>query len=70
MLEHRGGITVNPSLGEDVLGKVKANTDLFNRIGAESVPLIVYKNGRTGEYGTHAGAVSTDELAAMAGVAA
>ena len=56
------------TLSDDVLAKVKANTDLFNKIGEESVPLIVYKNGRTGEYGTHAGAVSTEQLAAMAGI--
>lgn len=62
------GIAVRPGLADDVMAKVKANTELFNRIGAESVPLIVYRNGRTGARGTHAGAVETAELAAMAGV--
>jgi thiol:disulfide interchange protein DsbG len=70
VLDHKGGITVKASLSDDVLAKVKANTDLFAKIGEDSVPLIVFKNGRTGEYGTHAGAVSTDELAALAGIAA
>jgi thiol:disulfide interchange protein DsbG len=70
VLEHRGGITVPGSVSDAALAKVKANTDLFNKIGEESVPLIVYKNGRTGAYGTHAGAVSTEELAALAGLSA
>lgn len=68
VLERGGGISANPSLGEDVLAKVKTNTDLFTRIGAESVPLIVYRHAKTGEYGSHAGTVSTEQLAAMAGV--
>jgi thiol:disulfide interchange protein DsbG len=70
VLEHKGGITVNPSLKDDVLAKVKANTDLFNTMGADSVPYLVFKNGRTGVHGTHAGAVSADELAAMVGLGA
>lgn len=69
VLEHKGGITVNTSAGDEVLGKVKANTELFNRLGAESVPFIVYRNARTGVYGTHAGAVSAEELAGMVGLA-
>jgi thiol:disulfide interchange protein DsbG len=69
VLERRGGITVSSSLPDEAVAKVKANTELFNRIGEDSVPLIVFKNGRTGEYGTHAGAVSTEELAALAGLA-
>jgi len=68
VIEHKGGITVNPSLKDDVLAKVKANTDLFNTMGADSVPYIVFKNARTGVYGTHAGAVSADELMAMVGL--
>ena len=70
VLERRGGITVPSTVPDAAVAKVKANTDLFNKLGAESVPLIVYKNGRTGEYGTHAGAVSTEELAALAGLGA
>ena len=68
VLERQGGITVSPSLPDEALAKVKANTDLFHQIGEDSVPLIVFKNGKTGEFGTHAGAVSTDELIAMTGL--
>jgi thiol:disulfide interchange protein DsbG len=68
VLERKGGITVDPKLSDEVLAKVKANTDLYAKMGEESVPLIVYKNAKTGIYGTHAGSVQTDELAAMVGV--
>lgn len=63
-----GGITASQGLTDAQLGKVQANTDLFMKMGAESVPFIVYKNGRTGEFGSLAGSVPTDQLAAMAGV--
>ena len=68
VLERRGGITVPASLSDEAVGKVKANTELFHKLGEESVPLIVFKNGKTGEYGAHAGVVPTEQLAAMAGV--
>lgn len=68
VIERGGGISVSSSLSDEVLAKVKSNTDLFTRIGAESVPLIVWRIAKTGEYGNHAGAVSTEQLAAMAGV--
>ncbi|HET9645846.1 MAG TPA: thioredoxin fold domain-containing protein [Burkholderiaceae bacterium] len=68
VLDNKGGIPVNRSIPEDVVTKVRANTDIFKKLGAESVPLIVYKNGRTGQFGTHAGAVPAEQLAAMAGV--
>jgi thiol:disulfide interchange protein DsbG len=70
VLERKGGIAVSSALPDAVLDKVKTNTELFRKFGEDSVPLIVFKNGRTGEFGTHAGAVSTDELAAMAGLTA
>jgi thiol:disulfide interchange protein DsbG len=68
VLQRGGGITVNPSLPDEAVAKVKANTDLFLQLGEESVPLIVFKNGKTGAFGTHAGVVPAEHLAAMAGV--
>lgn len=56
------GIEVPPSLPDDAVAKVKANTELFNKLNADSVPFIVTKTG------THAGAVTTEQLAAMAGL--
>jgi thiol:disulfide interchange protein DsbG len=68
VLNHGAGITANTNLSDEVLAKVKANTDLFMKLGADSVPLIVYRNAKTGEYGSYAGSVQTGQLAAMAGV--
>ncbi|RQP24156.1 DsbC family protein [Albitalea terrae] len=68
VLAHGGGITVSQSLSDDVVAKVKANTDIFKALGAESVPLIVYRNGKNGQFGKHDGTVSAEELAQMVGL--
>ncbi len=68
VLDHQPGIPVDPALGADALAKVKANTDLLEKLGADSVPLIVYRNPRTGEHGAVSGALETTQLAAMLGV--
>ena len=68
VLDNRGGISVSPTLSDEMLAKVQANTDLFAKLGADSVPLIVYRNARTGEYGSMTGAVTTEQLAAMTGL--
>jgi thiol:disulfide interchange protein DsbG len=68
VLERKGGISVPPSLSDEMLAKVKANTDLFAKLGADSVPLIVFKNAKTGQYGSFSGSLQTDQLAAMVGV--
>jgi thiol:disulfide interchange protein DsbG len=68
VIERKGGITASTNLGEDVQGKVKANTELFHKLGAESVPFLVFRNAKNGTFGQHAGAVPTDQLAAMVGV--
>jgi thiol:disulfide interchange protein DsbG len=68
VMERKGGITASSSLSDEVQGKVKANTDLFRKLGAESVPLMVFRHAKNGSYGQHAGAVPTDQLAAMVGV--
>ena len=65
--QRKGGITVSPTLPNAVLDKVKANTELFKRLGAESVPYVLYKNPKTGAYGTHAGSTYTARLAQMVG---
>jgi thiol:disulfide interchange protein DsbG len=68
VLAHGGGITVPQNLSDDVLNKVKANTDIFKSLNAESVPLIVYRNGKNGQFGKHDGAVSAEDLMAMVGL--
>ena len=47
---------------------IKANTLLFNSLGATSVPFIVAKNLTTGAVVTNAGALQTPALAAFLGV--
>jgi thiol:disulfide interchange protein DsbG len=68
VLERKGGITASPNLSDEVKDKIKANTDLFNSLGAESVPLIVFKNAKTGQYGMQPGAVDAAALTAMVGI--
>lgn len=68
LLARQGGITASQSLPAGALDKVNENTQIFKRLGADSVPYIVYRNGKSGEHGAHAGAVTTEQLAAMTGV--
>jgi thiol:disulfide interchange protein DsbG len=68
VMARQGGITANPALPAGALDKVNENTQIFKRLGADSVPYIVYRNAKSGEHGVHAGAVSTEQLAAMTGV--
>ncbi len=68
VLARGGGISASQSIPDDVMAKVKANTEIFNQLGANSVPLIVYKNARTGQAGQHAGAVDTNGLAQLVGL--
>jgi thiol:disulfide interchange protein DsbG len=63
-----GGITAAANLSSEVLAKVKANTDLFGKLGADSVPLIVYRHAVTGNTGMHAGSMKTEDLARLLGV--
>ena len=50
------------------LAQVKANTALLERLNADSVPLIVYRNGKTGEVGQHAGVLDAAQLLALVGL--
>ena len=68
VLQRGGGISVAASLPDEVVAKVKANTELFRQLDADSVPLIVYRNAQTGQHGTHAGSLDTAALAALAGI--
>lgn len=68
VLARGGGITVSGSLTDDALAKVKANTDLFRKIGADSVPLIVFRNAVNGAHGMHAGALDTAGLSKLLGL--
>jgi len=63
-----GGIGVPASLPDDIVQKVKENTELFRQLQADSVPLIVYRNAGSGQHGMHAGALDTAGLAALVGL--
>jgi len=68
LLARQGGITPASTLNEDLVQKVKANTALFMQISGESVPLVLFRNAKTGEYGSQAGAMETAQFAALLGL--
>jgi thiol:disulfide interchange protein DsbG len=68
MLGGGGGITASTSLDETVLAKVQGNTDIFRRLGAESVPLVLFRNAKTGNAVRFEGSMTTEQLAAAVGI--
>lgn len=62
------GITVDAARAEAVMGQVKKNTELFNQLGADSVPFIVFRQAASGAPGTHAGALDTVGLGSLLGL--
>jgi len=68
VLANTGGITAAATIPDDIRAKVKANTDLFRSVGADSVPFFAWKHAKTGAFGSHAGAVDTGMLAEMIGL--
>lgn len=68
VLANGKGIEVPGTLDEAALAKVKANTELFRKFNADSVPLIVFRNAKTGQVGQHAGAVDAARLSEFAGL--
>jgi thiol:disulfide interchange protein DsbG len=68
VLDNTGGISAGSSIPDEVVAKVKANTDLFRKTGADSVPLILYKNVKSGTFGSYSGVVETATLADMVGI--
>ena len=68
LLAGNGGISAPAIVASDIEQSIKANTKLLNSFGAESVPFIVTKDAHTGQAVSRDGALSTPELAALAGV--
>lgn len=56
------------SVDPEAAKKVAANTEMMRKFGADGVPLIIYKNAQTGEFGAQAGQLDTAQLAALFGV--
>jgi thiol:disulfide interchange protein DsbG len=52
----------------DAVTAVKANTDVFNRLGVQSVPAVVYRNAATGAAGIEVGYHPPEQIAALVGV--
>jgi thiol:disulfide interchange protein DsbG len=68
ILAGTGGISASSSLSADVEAAIKANTQLLNSMGVESVPFIMAKNAKTGQVVTNTGALETAALATWLGV--
>jgi len=68
LLAGTGGMIADANPSADSQAAIKANTLLFNSIGATSVPYIVAKNSNTGAVITNSGALQTPALAAFLGV--
>jgi thiol:disulfide interchange protein DsbG len=52
----------------DAIAAVKANTEVFNRLGVQSVPAVVYRNAATGAAGIEVGYHPPEQIAALVGV--
>jgi thiol:disulfide interchange protein DsbG len=70
ILAGTGGISASSSVLADIEAAIKANTQLLNSMGVESVPFIMSKNAQTGMVVTNTGAMESAALAAWLGVEA
>ena len=67
LLAGTGGMAAAANVPDDIRAAIERNTQLLNRLGAESVPLIVTRSP-TGQSVQHAGAMETAALAAFIGL--
>ena len=68
LLAGTGGMVADANPSAEAQAAIKSNTQLFNSLGATSVPYVVAKNARTGAVVTNSGALQTPALAAFLGV--
>ena len=68
LLAGTGGTSAASSIPDDIEKALKANTLLLNALRAESVPMVVAKNAKTGAVVTRMGAMDTAGLATFLGV--
>jgi thiol:disulfide interchange protein DsbG len=68
ILAGTGGTAASSSVPDDIAEAIKKNTELFNRMGADSVPHVVAKNQSTGQVVTHTGAMETAALTEFLGM--
>ena len=64
----QGGLEVQGQPAADLLAKIKANTELLQSLGADSVPHLIYRAGADGPYGVVPGGLPTAELAKALGL--
>lgn len=68
LLARKDGLPVPQQLDAALMAKVKANTQLLQKLGADSVPFMLFRNAKTGLYDNHVGGVTTEQLAEMTGL--
>jgi thiol:disulfide interchange protein DsbG len=68
LLSGKGGLIPPDNLPAELTEKVKANTKLWQKLGGESVPTLVFKNPATGEATKFAGSMDTENLKKMLGI--
>jgi thiol:disulfide interchange protein DsbG len=68
LASRQGGLAVPEQVDAALVAKVRANTELFGKLGADSVPFILYRNRQSGAWGSHAGALPTEQLAQTLGL--
>jgi thiol:disulfide interchange protein DsbG len=68
LLAGTGGISASASVPAELEQALKSNTALFNTLKVESVPYILAKNQRTGNFVSHNGAMDTAALGQFLGL--
>ncbi|MCU0924688.1 MAG: thioredoxin fold domain-containing protein [Hydrogenophaga sp.] len=69
LLQGQGGMSASASVPDEIFQAIKANSLLLDRLGADSVPFIVARHAGTGQPLTHSGALGTEDLMALLGLA-
>lgn len=68
LLGGKGGMSASASVPDDLVNAIKANSQLLDRLGADSVPFIVARHAGTGQPVTNSGALGTEQLRVFLGV--
>lgn len=61
----QGGLAVPGPADAGLLDKIKANTQIWQDLKAQSVPHLVYRVGASGPYGVQSGGLPTEQLAQL-----
>ena len=68
LLAGQGGTSASASVPAEIDAAIKANTQLLDRLGADSVPFIVARHAGSGQSVTRAGSMDTAGLASFLGL--